>query len=174
MPPFGPPDVEKLKRKRDVPGLIKALGYQKEDDREAAAEALVQIGAPAVKPLIDILNDNDRSVRWYAVRALGQIGDPAAVEPLIAASTDPLVSVRSVAVGALVQIGAPAVKALIAALPSWAAAEALGRIGDTRAVEPLIAVLPNWTAINALGKIGDVRAVAAPPRRPRGRRCHGS
>jgi len=29
MPLFGPPNVEKLKAKRDVKGLIKALGYQK-------------------------------------------------------------------------------------------------------------------------------------------------
>ena len=29
MPLFGPPNVEKLKAKRDAPGLIKALVYQK-------------------------------------------------------------------------------------------------------------------------------------------------
>ena len=26
---FGPPDIDKLKANKDVPGLIKALGYEK-------------------------------------------------------------------------------------------------------------------------------------------------
>ena len=47
MPLFGPPNVEKLKAKRSVDGLIKALGYKKDSEdyrhrgvRRAAAEAL--------------------------------------------------------------------------------------------------------------------------------------
>ena len=30
MPLFGPPDIEKLKTRRDVQGLIKALEYKKD------------------------------------------------------------------------------------------------------------------------------------------------
>jgi hypothetical protein len=47
----------------------------------------------------------------------------------------------------------------------YAAVEALGKIGDSRAVEPLIAALKDWdqdvryAAVEALGKIGDSRAV---------------
>ncbi len=70
-----------------------------------------------MQPLIRALGDED--VRWYAVRALGSIGDPRAVEPLIATLTDPRELVRS------------------------AAAEALGRIGDPRAIEPLVVALRN-------------------------------
>lgn len=157
---FGSPNVEKLKAKGDVAGLIKALGYEKDNYRKAAAEALGQIGAPAVGPLVAALHSPDGSVRWHAAGALGQTGDADAVKPLIAAFGDPLVSVRSAAVEALVQVGAPAVGPLIDALPSWAAAEALGRIGDHRAVKSLVAALPNWAAINALGWIGDPGAVA--------------
>jgi HEAT repeat protein len=41
MPLFGPPDVAKLKAKGDVPGLIKALGREKDSAvRQAAATAL--------------------------------------------------------------------------------------------------------------------------------------
>ena len=70
-----------------------------------------------------------------------------------------------------VKIGAPAVEPLIAALKDKnnyvhrEAAEALGKIGDSRAVEPLIAALKDWdqdvryTAAEALGKIGDSRVV---------------
>ena len=41
MPLLGPPDVAKLKAKGDVPGLIKALGRQRDSAvRRAAATAL--------------------------------------------------------------------------------------------------------------------------------------
>lgn len=53
---FGPPNVEKLKAKGNVKGLIKALGYEK-----------------------------DATIRQAADEVLGEIGDTRAVEPLIAA-----------------------------------------------------------------------------------------
>ena len=41
---FGPPDVDKMKAKRDVKGLIETLGYRKDDRvRSTAARALGQI-----------------------------------------------------------------------------------------------------------------------------------
>ena len=51
---FGPPNVEKLKAKGDVPGLIKALGRQKDSAlRQAASTALGHLrDACAVEPLI--------------------------------------------------------------------------------------------------------------------------
>src|SRR5450759_2332909 len=99
MPLFGPPNVEKLKAKRDVKGLIKALGYQKDPAvRRAAAEALGQIGdARAVEPLIAALKDESWGVRRAAAEALGQIGDARAAEPLIAALKDPYADVRNAA-----------------------------------------------------------------------------
>lgn len=139
---FGPPDVEKMKARRDVKGLTNALGYQK-----------------------------DKYVRKAAARALGEIGDARAVEPLFAALKDSDIDVRINAAEALGKIGAPAVELLIAALKNddWkvrcAAAKALGKIGDARAVEPLVAALDDSDrdvraeAIWALGEIGDARAV---------------
>jgi HEAT repeat protein len=54
MPLFGPPGVAKLKAKGDVPGLIKALGRQKNSAvRQAGATALGHLcDARAVEPLI--------------------------------------------------------------------------------------------------------------------------
>jgi len=55
-----------------------------------AAEALIQIGRSAVEPLIGVVKECPSSdykasqVRWYAVDALGQIGDLRAIEPLTA------------------------------------------------------------------------------------------
>lgn len=87
---FGPPNVEKMKRKRNIKGLIKALGYEKEIRiRRDAAEALGEIGDPrALEPLIAALRDKDKSLTLVAAEALGQIGDPRAIEPLISIFKD--------------------------------------------------------------------------------------
>ena len=80
---FGPPNIEKLKEKRNVKGLIKALGYEKDESvRNAAVDALKEIGDPAVDGLISSLADNNSYVRIGAAGALGDIGSPKAVEPL--------------------------------------------------------------------------------------------
>jgi HEAT repeat protein len=109
MPLFGrPPDIDKLKAKGDVPSLIKAMREQKDPGvRQHAADAIVQIGAPAVEPLltagfwpsgsrVDLLvrigepavlpliahlGHTDPDV----IKALGRIGDARAAEPLVAA-----------------------------------------------------------------------------------------
>ncbi len=170
MPLFGPPDVDKLRVKRDVQGLIKALGFPKDSYiRQNAAEALGAIGDPrAVKPLIVALNDIDSGVRKTAVYALGNIGDSRAAEPLIAALKDK--TWGHWAVEALVKIGAPAVTPLIVALKAenrkirQGAAGALEKIGAP-AVTPLIVALNDEDknirqgAAQALGYMGGPQAV---------------
>jgi hypothetical protein len=136
MPLFGPPNVEKLKARGNVSGLIEALGYRK-------------------KP----------GVREAAARALGEIGDERAVEPLIAALKDEVWSGGKAAAEALERIGTPAVDPLIAALKDLdysvyqtAIAEVLGRIGDAQAMKPLIAALrtkkTRQAAVRALDGLG--------------------
>ncbi len=134
---FGPPDVETLKTRRDVKGLIKTLGNTDKQVRHTAAEALGQIGdARAVDPLIAALKDNDWQVRHTAAGALGQIEDARAVEPLIAALEDVVRDVRR------------------------DAAQALGQLGEAAAVDPLIATLKDKdeevrpAAAEALDKLG--------------------
>lgn len=92
---FGPPNVEKMKAKRDVKGLINALGYQKDFSvRMWAASGLGQIGdARAVAPLISALKDSDSGVRKRAADALVKIGagahvnqgEPSGLTPLLIA-----------------------------------------------------------------------------------------
>ncbi|GAB4505354.1 MAG: hypothetical protein Fur0043_23490 [Anaerolineales bacterium] len=201
---FGPPNIEKMKARRDVRGLIRALKYDKDWIRCDAAYALGDVGdARAVKPLISILKDREFKVRQAAIVALGRLGDARAVQPLatmledkqpwglrkaavwalgkigntralshlIDALTDPQQEVRETAVEALRGLGALAVEQLIAALSNSslvvrrAAAETLGKLGDSRAIEPLIAALKDseWSvrkaAAESLEQIGDVRAV---------------
>ena len=171
---FGPPDVAKLKAKRDIDGLIKALGYRKDQGsvRKDAMAALGEIGDPrGVEPLIAALADEQTG--RAAIGALGQIGDPRAVEPLIVILSREHQSALSRgcdAAQALGEIGdSRAVGPLIAAAHDvgamGACSEALGKLGDS-AVEPLISALKDGNATAtiavamALGAIGDARAVA--------------
>ncbi len=153
MPIFGPPDVEKLKTKRDVNGLIKALYHPLINHtctlNLAAAKALGQLGDPlAVQPLIVILQRSDFDVmREAAAIALGQIGDAQATQALIRAIKDTYPKVRKAAAQALGKIGDPlATEALINALQDTfpevqdQALQAIREIGDAGAIKPLAAV----------------------------------
>ncbi len=71
----------------------------------SAAQALTDIGEPAVEPLIAVLKDSDENVRIMAIVSLGDIGDARAVEPLIHALKDSNKKVRSFAAKALKKIG---------------------------------------------------------------------
>jgi hypothetical protein len=99
-----------------VDPLIAALNDSDMNVRKAAGKALIEIGTPAVEPLIAVLVHSDWEVRRSAVEALGQIGDARAVEPLIAALKDRKEDVCKTAGKALVEIGTPAVEPLITAL----------------------------------------------------------
>jgi HEAT repeat protein len=128
------------------------LGWKPDRTQAAAAywvvkrqwDKCVEIGAPAVKPLLVALKHKDKVTRQAVAEALGKIGMPA-VEPLIAALKGSDRTMREGVAEALGKIGAPAVEPLIAALEDRhvqaTVAIALGQISDPRAVEPLIAVL---------------------------------
>lgn len=77
------PNIRKLKKRRDIPNLIKALNDKWVFIRTSAIEALGEIQAhSAVEPLIQLLNDKTPGIQSYAAEALGKIGDPRALEPL--------------------------------------------------------------------------------------------
>ena len=163
---FGPPDVDKLASKRDVAGLIKALGYTKDKDvRRAAIRALGEVGdSHTIGPLIATLNDSEEDVRRAAVETLAEIGDVHAVEPLIVALKGSIASVDHASARLLAKIGAPAIEPLIVTLKDTseyvrgAVTLALSEIGAL-AVEPLISVLGDLdvrqAAAKALAEIGE-------------------
>ncbi len=143
--------------------------------RGQAAEALAGIGAPAVEPLIALLQESkDRYVYFFAAGVLRRIKDPRSVPPLIAALASQDDTRRYVAAQSFSDILDPrAVEPLIAVLRNdnrgmrMAAAEALGRIRDARAVGPLTEALqgadPNYREIivRALRSIGTESALEA-------------
>lgn len=152
---------------------LEKLGWQ--PDRSAVEAAVcifrgawdrcVEIGAPAVEPLIAALKNEEKSHRQSAFLALVTIGTPS-VEPLIAALKDTDTEVRQAAYWALIKIGSPAVPGIIATLNDehddirQATARMLGQIGDARAVVPLITLFRDrdWSvrrdAYQAIVKIG--------------------
>jgi HEAT repeat protein len=163
---FGPPDVEKLKSKRDVKGLIKALGFQNADSiRQSAAQALGEMGdASAIEPLITALITS--GTRDAAANALAMIGLPA-VEPLITRLSYEKADYLKQTAKLNAMMGKPAmneqqIAALVESNKNMCkeAADILGKIGDARAVKPLISLLRDddisvrSKAVDALSTIG--------------------
>jgi len=164
-------DSEISESEPSVEDLIDSLKDDNLNVQKNSAMALVDIGEPAVKPLIKSLETKKWRARWYAVEILGEIGDKAAVDPLIKLLQDENNGVRSNSIIALVLIGKASVKPLIKALKDgnwqvrWNAAEALGELGDKTAARALIKTLNDEnflvkkTAAASLGNIGDENAV---------------
>lgn len=99
------PNIERMTKKRDANGLIKALKHKGWLIRADAAEALGKIrDKRAVEPLISALKDEDKQVRSYATEALGRIRDKRAVEPLIQAFTDKDSDIQEEVIKALAKI----------------------------------------------------------------------
>lgn len=81
-----------------VPTLIAALGYNNPGAAVAAVDGLIQIGQPAVEPLLELLDGYNYGARAWAIRALAGLGDPRALPTLLeAAKNDFALSVRRAA-----------------------------------------------------------------------------
>jgi phycocyanobilin lyase subunit beta len=93
--------VEKLVEARleaAIPTLIDILGRNNPGAAVAAVEGLIQMGKPAVRPLLDLLDGYNYGARAWALRALSGIGDPQALDTLLdAAKNDFALSVRRAA-----------------------------------------------------------------------------
>ncbi len=136
------PNIVRLAEKKDINGLISALHNSDWHVRSDAQNALVEIGDPAVDPLLSALDSPDSQINALIVSILGSMREPRAVEPLITLLGTDNHYLLTVVIGAL------------------------GKIGDTRAVDPLIDLLKTSNrpiqleVISALEKIGDARAAA--------------
>ena len=167
---FGPPNIEMLRQKRDVVGLLKALDHRDVSIRLSAENALNELGTADVKAIVDAaLYASSVDARRWAMGALRKLGR-AGVEPIITAAQyeDPFKVAEL-----LGHSGIGAVEVLIAHLEDedvgvhWWAAVVLGEMEDADAVEPLIAALRDddedvrEAAAEALGRIGGPEAERA-------------
>lgn len=84
--------------------LVALLGDADRQVRWQVVNALEKIGWPAVPPLLLSLESEDDLVRRETARALGRLADPRAIEPLIAALDDESETVRVAAAFALYQM----------------------------------------------------------------------
>ncbi|MGK7922956.1 MAG: HEAT repeat domain-containing protein [Trichodesmium sp.] len=81
--------------KEAIPILIKVLGYNNPGAAVAAVDGLVEIGEPAVLPLLETLDGYNYGARAWAIRALAGIGDPRGLDILLdSAANDFSFSVR--------------------------------------------------------------------------------
>lgn len=167
---FGPPDIEYMKRKGNIKGLVKALGYKKNSVIGDNAEKALIAAKPPLELLISALLDASGDTRNRIISILGELGDARVVNLLIREMHSDVH--RSAARSALRKINDPgAVEPLIKALKDENrdirefSAEALGNIKDPRAVEPLINAIKDndvnvkLTSKEALLKIIDIKAV---------------
>jgi HEAT repeat protein len=149
-----------------VDSLIVRLGDPNVDARVDAVDKLIQIGEPAVEPLIGALGDSSSEKRRFsAAEALGKIKDSRALDALVDTLQDTSPQVRIEAAIALGEIRDPkAVKPLVRVLGDpevhviQYAADALGQIGDPSAVKGLLDALSRRPRLRnlyeALAKIG--------------------
>jgi HEAT repeat protein len=88
-----------------VPPLMAGMKGTNPRLRIYARDALIQIGEPAVQPLVQLLDDPDLYNRSRAVEALRSIGHKSAIEPLEAKLNDPSRLVQVQAAAALYSMG---------------------------------------------------------------------
>mgnify|MGYP001324204414 CR=1 FL=1 len=100
----------------DIAKLVAALYSHNGTKRQRAREALVDIGAPAVDPLIEVLQGPGHQEQWEAAKALGEIGDPAAAPALVSQLMNDHFDIRWLAAEGLIAIGRQALKPLLAVL----------------------------------------------------------
>jgi Uri superfamily endonuclease len=155
----------------EIDELLETLITGDEDSREAAAVALGRLGARAAERLAILLRDGDTGTRWWAARALAEVGRDEAVAPLVSSLDDVEPDVRACAALALGRIGdgsaAPALASRLAdesAFVASIAADALSMIGEP-AIEALAERLADESphvrllAVRALGRIKSQRAI---------------
>lgn len=93
----------KIRDERVLDPLMQYL--RNEEFKDHAANALVELGQPAVPRLIEALKDKDENVRKQAVVALGRIKQAEAIDPLIGMLADKDWYTRLTAAAALEAIG---------------------------------------------------------------------
>lgn len=115
---FGPPDIDKLRAKGDVKGLMQALKYPKDPGiRRAAAEVLGGLNRKeTISALQTAAKDDDPSVCMAAIYALGRIGTDADIKPLVELLASEDDRIRGAAMTILTQGGSEEVFGALLAL----------------------------------------------------------
>jgi len=159
---------------------LKQLGWRPENDAERALQSVATgnlrqaatLGAEAIGPLVELLRSGSQEKQLGAIRALGDMDDPAAVQPLLETLRKSDSALRIAALGALERFAAPAAFDAVERLLKdrhpgvrAAAVETLAKCDGTCAVPGLIRALKDssWevrrAAVEILGALGEPAAV---------------
>ena len=161
-----------------MPFLMEALRdpfwwYEREMQAGDLLDAITNMGAAAVEPLIEALKDNEGAVRRFAAILLGRIGDRRAIEPLGMALYDLHHDVGKASAEALVNFGADSFEVLVEALrhpEMWIrihSVDVLAEIRDSRVADILLEMLNDPErevkkhVIEAMGELKDRRTLPA-------------
>jgi HEAT repeat protein len=97
--------------------LLAALESRNGRERQQARQKLIDMGHPAVPPLLEILEKSRlQQARWEAAKALSEIADPLAGPALVRALEDRQFDIRWLAAKGLIAIGPTALPPLLQAL----------------------------------------------------------
>ena len=96
--------------------LMTQLGVQDGPTRRRARETLAAIGEPALPSLVALLRSPQARLRREAVKALGEIPDPAAIPGLISLLADRESEIRWLAAIGLINLGNRSVPHMLEAL----------------------------------------------------------
>ncbi len=95
---------------------INDLGSMNDTTRFRARKSLVRIGKPAVPALVHALKNPSHQIRWGAVKAMVEIGDPANATVLVKVLEDDVFDIRWIASEGLVALGVVGLEPLLQAL----------------------------------------------------------
>jgi len=147
--------------------------YEREQAAEVLLDAIAGFGALVVDVLLEALSDTEMTVRRYAARLLGRIGDTRAIQPLGMTLYDTHFEVGQAAAESLAGFGPTGLKVLADALhhpEMWLRQHAIFGLtlsGDKRIVPVILEMLNDperevqKQAILSLGELKDPRALPA-------------
>lgn len=109
------PEVD-TKISKKIEGLIATLTSEEAARRMEARSELIDIGRPAIPPLLKLLSHAMETARWEACKILGIIGEKTACQRLVQVLKDESFDVRWVAAESLVAMGPRSVIPVLQAL----------------------------------------------------------
>jgi HEAT repeat protein len=96
--------------------LVSDLGSMNDHVRLNARRQLIHIGKPAESALINVLQHANHLMRWGAVKALTEIGDPATAPVFVQVLEDDVFDIRWIASEGIIALGISGLKPLLQAL----------------------------------------------------------
>jgi hypothetical protein len=166
------PEQEKIAKHISILKAGQPIYDSMNDPKNAARDALKQIGVPAVLPLLADARECRGFPLALILKSLGDIGDLRAFDLFMIHIKSPEWGIRSAAAYGLGQVGkSEATQVLIESLGDSntvvceEAAKALGNLKDRRAVEPLMIFARahqghgRQRAVTSLGNLNDDRAI---------------